>query len=89
MGDNFFPDGLSRVLSLLGRPRSHQGCQMPPNGSDCLEKSNELSTKGSKKDACVQVVGGIDAEDEPLMEQQVSVSTHIQGGYRRDFVRDA
>lgn len=89
MGDNFFPDGLSRVLTLVGRPRSHQGCQMPPNGSDCLEKSNELSTTGSKKDVCVQVAGGIDAEDEPLMEQQVKDNIYIHGGYCRDLVRDA
>lgn len=62
---------------------------MPPNGSDCLEKSSDVSTKGSKKNACVQVAGGIYAENEPLIDQQVSISIHIQGGYRRDVVRDA
>lgn len=70
MGEKFFPDGLAKVLTLIGRPRVAQGCQTSPAGSGFLGE-NEASPRVGRRDAQVQVAGGIDAEDEPLMEQQV------------------
>lgn len=74
MGEKFFPDGLARTLSLMGRKNVAQECQTAP-----VERLGLLGHRGApswpvSKDACVQVAGGIDAEDEPLMEQQVFCS---------------
>ncbi|CAM9437359.1 unnamed protein product, partial [Hapterophycus canaliculatus] len=72
MGDRFFPDGLSRVLSLIGQEQVAQGCQTAPcerRGS--IEKDRALPALPGSRDIHVQVTGGIDVEDEPLMEQQV------------------
>lgn len=73
MGEKFFPDGLARTLSLLGRKKTAQECQTAP-----VERLGPLRHGGAgspawpeSRDVCVQVAGGIDAEDEPLMEQQV------------------
>lgn len=75
MGEQFFPDGLSGMLRLIGRERVAQGCQTAP-----LERLGSLGKHGAfpalpgSRDVYVQVAGGIDAEDEPLMEQQVRTS---------------
>ncbi|CAN0488957.1 unnamed protein product [Ectocarpus sp. 12 AP-2014] len=72
MGENFFPDGLARALTLIGRPRMTQGSQTAP-----VDRLGPLSRNGDSpglprsRDVHVQVAGGIDVEDEPLMEQQV------------------
>lgn len=72
MGERFFPDGLARTLSLLGKGQVAQACQtatierLGPLGHGGVS----LPSRGSR-DVHVQVAGGIDAEDEPLMEQQV------------------
>ncbi|CAN0351492.1 unnamed protein product, partial [Ectocarpus sp. 8 AP-2014] len=72
MGEKFFPDGLARALTLIGRPRMTQGSQTAP-----VDRLRPLSRKGDSpglprsRDVHVQVAGGIDVEDEPLMEQQV------------------
>lgn len=72
MGENFFPDGLVRALTLIGRPRMTQGSQTAP-----VDRLGPLSRNGDSpglprsRDVHVQVAGGIDVEDEPLMEQQV------------------
>ncbi|CAM9695254.1 unnamed protein product [Ectocarpus fasciculatus] len=72
MGEKFFPDGLARALTLIGRPRMTQGSQTAP-----VDRLGPLSRDGGSpgpprnRDVHVQVAGGIDAEDEPLMEQQV------------------
>lgn len=72
MGDRFFPDGLSRVLTLLGRERVAQGCQTAPlERLGSIGKDGALAALPGSRDVHVQVTGGIDAEDEPLMEQQV------------------
>lgn len=74
MGEKFFPDGLARVLTLIGRPRMTQGSQTAP-----VDRLGPLSPSGDSpgppmnRDVHVQVAGGIDAEDEPLMEQQVGL----------------
>ncbi|CAB1114924.1 unnamed protein product [Ectocarpus sp. CCAP 1310/34] len=71
MGEKFFPDGLARALTLIGRPRMTQGSQTAP-----VDRLGPLSRKGDSpdlprsRDVHVQVAGGIDVEDEPLMEQQ-------------------
>lgn len=70
MGVSFFPDGLARVLTLMGRHRKAQGCQTATAGTGPWRENDGLATP-ARKDACVQVAGGIDEEDEPLMEQQV------------------
>lgn len=70
MGVSFFPDGLARVLTLIGRHQKTQGCQTEMARSGPREE-NGGSAALAKKDAYVQVAGGIDEEDEPLMEQQV------------------
>ena len=85
MGDNFFPEGLSRVLTLIGRPRIDQGCQTPLGGLEQLEKTDTPSAH-AKRDVRVQVAGGIDAEDEPLMEQQVQQYTVYCEGPFTDMV---
>ncbi|CAM9874190.1 unnamed protein product, partial [Scytosiphon promiscuus] len=72
MGAQFFPDGLSRMLTLIGRERVAQGCQTAPSeryGS--TDEHADLPALPGSRDVHVQVAGGIDAEDEPLMEQQV------------------
>ncbi|CBN74661.1 hypothetical protein Esi_0037_0079 [Ectocarpus siliculosus] len=72
MGEKFFPDGLARALTLIGRPRMTQGSQTAP-----VDRLGPLSRNGGSpglprsRDVHVQVAGGIDVEDEPLMEQQV------------------
>lgn len=72
MGEKFFPNGLARTLSLIGRKKVAQDCQTAP-----VERLGPLGHGGAspawpvRRDVCVQVAGGIDAEDEPLMEQQV------------------
>lgn len=72
MGETFFPDGLARTLSLIGRKKVAQECQTAP-----IERLGPLGHRGASpawpasRDVSVQVAGGIDAEDEPLMEQQV------------------
>lgn len=72
-GASFFPKGLARALTLVGRQTQERGCQTEGRaGSDF--SSTEVGWGGGAKagkDAEVQVSGGIDAEDEPLMEQQV------------------
>lgn len=72
MGAKFFPDGLARMLSLIRASQVAQGCQTAP-----VERLGPLRHSGDSpglpptRDVHVQVAGGIDAEDEPLMEQQV------------------
>ena len=72
MGEKFFPDGLARALSLLGKEQVAQGCQ-----TATIERLGPLGHGGislpshESRDVHVQVAGGIDVEDEPLMEQQV------------------
>lgn len=72
MGANFFPDGLARILSLIRSSQVAQGCQTAP-----VERLGPLRRSGGSpgiprtRDVHVQVAGGIDSEDEPLMEQQV------------------
>ncbi len=72
MGEKFFPDGLARTLSLLGKRQVAQACQ-----TATIERLGPLGRGGvslpshGSRDVHVQVAGGIDAEDEPLMEQQV------------------
>lgn len=72
MGAKFFPDGLARTLSLIRRSQVAQGCQTAP-----VERLGPLGHGGASsglpqtRNVHVQVAGGIDAEDEPLMEQQV------------------
>lgn len=74
MGEKFFPDGLSRTLSIIRGSQVAQGCQTAP-----VERLGPLGYGGDSpalprtRDAHVQVAGGIDAEDEPLMEQQVTL----------------
>lgn len=72
MGGKFFPDGLTRALTLIGRSVVAQGCQTVPVGLDPLIQHN-ASPPPESRDVYVQVAGGIDVEDEPLMEQQVFV----------------
>ena len=75
MGENFFPDGLARTLFLIGHKKVAQECQTAP-----VERLGPLELGGASpawpvgRDVSVQVAGGIDAEDEPLMEQQVYFS---------------
>lgn len=72
MGEKIFPDGLARALVLIGRKKVARECQTAP-----IERLGSLGHGGASpalpvsRDVCVQVAGGIDAEDEPLMEQQV------------------
>lgn len=74
MGETFFPDGLSRTLSLVGSKKVAQESQTAP-----IERLGSLTGGGASpalplsRNVCVQVAGGIDAEDEPLMEQQVQL----------------
>lgn len=72
MGVSFFPDGLARVLTLIGRHRKAQGCQTEMARIGPCEENGGLAAL-ARKDAYVQVAGGIDEEDEPLMEQQVQL----------------
>lgn len=71
MGNSFFPGGLSRVLALIGRKQVSQGCQAGPVDLNLLRQEADASSRPETKDVHVQVAGGVDADDEPLMEQQV------------------
>lgn len=71
MGANFFPDGLARTLSLIRGSQVAQGCQtVPVERLGPLEHGGDSPALPRTRDVHVQVAGGIDAEDEPLMEQQ-------------------
>lgn len=85
MGEQFFPDGLVRTISLIGRKNVAQACQTAP-----VERLVPLGNNGAAspawpvtKDVCVQVAGGIDAEDEPLMEQQVLLLVDMQNNRKK------
>lgn len=85
MGERFFPKGLQRALDILQATQAMRGCQtVPVTGLGPLEhvlggSPLPRALTLERKSVYVQVAGGIDAEDEPLMEQQV--------GYRCGYIR--